>query len=261
MHENNRGCRLLRRPSILVAAALIAGTGFSVVPAGTAVANPTSLCGAYATAQFGANVCVFPPPSGATAANELTAIQTAVNNIAIQQVPISAQFNDEGYALLFEPGTYGSATTPLVFQAGYYTEVAGLGAVPQDTVINGQVEVLANDVDCASPTNCWGNSDDNFWRSMSNLTLNVENNSPSDYVPTPITELPPISVPYGGSCFDGTAPVGSNTDLWSSSQASPVRSVIINGNLNWQQYCSGANDYASGSYVANSLIQGTAGNG
>jgi hypothetical protein len=261
MHENNRGCRLLRRPSILVAAALIAGTGFSVVPAGTAVANPTSLCGAYATAQFGANVCVFTPPSGATAANELTAIQTAVNNIAIQQVPISAQFNDEGYALLFEPGTYGSATTPLVFQAGYYTEVAGLGAVPQDTVINGQVEVLANDVDCASPTNCWGNSDDNFWRSMSNLTLNVENNSPSDYVPTPITELPPISVTYGGSCFDGTGPVGSNTDLWSSSQASPVRSVIINGNLNWQQYCSGANDYASGSYVANSLIQGTAGNG
>ena len=138
----------------------------------------------------------------------------------------------------------------MVFQAGYYTEVAGLGAVPQDTIINGQVEVLADLVDCATPSNCWGNSDDNFWRSMSNLTLNVMNNNPSNYVPTPITELPPINVGYGGYCFDG------GTDLWSSSQASPVRSMIINGSLNWQQYCSGANDYASGSYVANSEING-----
>jgi hypothetical protein len=263
MYEADRGRRLLRRPSIFTVAALLAATAVSMVPATTAAAAPppASLCGAYASAQFGPNVCVFTPPSGANAVTELQAIQTVVNNIATQQVPLAAQFNDDGYALLFEPGIYGSAATPLVFQVGYYTEVAGLGAVPQDTVINGQIEVLANLLDCASTTNCWGNSDDNFWRSMSNLTLDVENNNPNAYVPTPLTELAPVSVTYGGDCFEGTGAVGSNTDLWSSSQASPVRSVIINGNLNWQQYCSGANDFASGSYVANSVIQGTAGNG
>ena len=30
--------------------------------------------------------------------------------------------------VFFEPGTYGSAADPLVFQVGYYTQVAGLGA-------------------------------------------------------------------------------------------------------------------------------------
>ena len=65
------------------------------------------------------------------------AIQSDLNNIATQQVPLSAQFNDDGYGVFFEPGTYGSAADPLVFEVGYYTEVAGLGAVPQDTTING----------------------------------------------------------------------------------------------------------------------------
>ena len=48
--------------------------------------------------------------------------------------------------------------------------------------------------------------------------------------------------------------------MWSVSQASPVRDMIINGNLNFQAYCSqtgyGSNDYGSGSYVANSEING-----
>jgi hypothetical protein len=244
--------RLLRRPSIF-AAALIAAGGLSIAPASAAVAGPApaSLCGTYATAQFGPNVCVFTPPSGANAATELQAIQTVVNNIAAQQVPLSAQFNDDGYALLFEPGTYGSAATPLVFEAGYYTEVAGLGAVPQDTTINGQIEVFPNALDCASATNCWANSTVNFWRSMSNLTLNVMD-SANNYVPQPITQLPPIG--DSADCY------GGSTDMWSVSQATPVRSMIINGNLNFQAYCSqtgyGGNDYGSGSYVANSEING-----
>ena len=202
MHEAKRG-RWLRRPSVFLAAALVAGTGFAIVPASVAAAAPTSLCPTANVGLFGPNVCVF-----TTAMPEPT-IQADLNAIASQQVPVTAQFNDEGYALLFEPGTYGSPATPLVFQAGYYTEVAGLGAVPQDTVINGQIEVLANVVDCASPSNCWGNSDDNFWRSMSNLTLNVENNNPNAYVPTPITELSPINVGYGGYCFYGTGPLAA----------------------------------------------------
>ena len=254
MHEANRGRRLLRRPSIFfTAAALIAATAVSMVPATTATAAPppASLCGTYASAQFGPNVCVFTPPSGANPATELQAIQTVVNNIASQQVPLSSQFNNDGYALLFEPGTYGSATTPLVFEVGYYTEVAGLGAVPQDTVINGQIEVFPNALDCASSTNCWANSTVNFWRSMSNVTLNVMDTA-NNYVPQPITQLPPIG--DSADCYAGA------TDMWSVSQATPVRSVIINGTLNFQAYCSqtsyGSNDYGSGSYVANSEING-----
>jgi hypothetical protein len=225
------------------------------VPTVTASAGPapSSLCGAYTLTQFGPNVCVFTPPSGANAATELAAIQTVVNNIATQQVPLSAQFNNDGYALLFEPGTYGSAANPLVFEVGYYTEVAGLGAVPQDTTINGQIEVFPNALDCtsAAQTDCWANSTVNFWRSMSNLTLNVMDTS-NNYVPTPITQEPPIN--DSADCY------GGSTDMWSVSQATPVRDVIINGTLNFQAYCSqtgyGSNDYGSGSYVANSEING-----
>ena len=259
MNEADRGRRWWRRPPVFIAPALMAAGLSMAVPATTAVAAPApaspasaSLCGTYVSAQFGPNVCVFtPPPSGPAGTTQLAAIQTVVNNIATQQVPLSAQFNDDGYALLFEPGIYGSATTPLVFEVGYYTEVAGLGAVPQDTTINGQIEVFPNALDCASSTDCWANSTVNFWRSMSNLTLNVMD-SANNYVPQPITQLPPIG--DSADCY------GGSTDMWSVSQATPVRSMIINGNLNFQAYCSqtgyGSNDYGSGSYVADSEING-----
>ncbi|HUC13759.1 MAG TPA: hypothetical protein VMS00_04835 [Acidimicrobiales bacterium] len=254
---------------MFIAGALIATTGLSMVPAVTASAvppspppPPASICTpAYTTAQFGPNVCVFTPPSGPNAASELTAIQTVLNNIATQQVPLSSQFDSDRYALLFEPGTYGSATYPLVFQVGYYTQVAGLGAVPQDTIIYGQIDVFPNALDSEpGPGNCfvaatatcyWANSTVNFWRSLSNLDLNVMTASSSRYVPTPLSMSPPIN---DGNCF------GGSTDFWSVSQATPVRSVIINGNLNFQSYCSEtnyqSNNYGSGSYVANSEING-----
>ena len=54
------------------------------------------------------------------------AIQSTLNSIATQQVP--NQFGTQRYAIFFEPGTYGSAANPLIFQVGYYTQVAGLGA-------------------------------------------------------------------------------------------------------------------------------------
>jgi hypothetical protein len=87
------------------------------------------------------------------------AIQADLNNISAQQVPVASQFDSQRYAVYFEPGTYGSAASPLVFQVGYYTEVAGLGAMPQDTVINGAVDVF-NNLCTAGTSNC--NSDDNF---------------------------------------------------------------------------------------------------
>jgi hypothetical protein len=232
---------------LLFSAALLGAATLTATAAGASAdpSPPASLCADAVTATFGPDVCVFTPQMSQTQ------IQADLNNIAAQQVPLSAQFNNDGYAVLFEPGTYGSAATPLVFEVGYYTEVAGLGAVPQDTTINGQIEVFPNALDCASPTNCWANSTVNFWRSMSNLTLNVMDTA-NNYVPQPITQLPPIG--DSADCY------GGSTDMWSVSQATPVRSMIINGSLDFQAYCSqtgyNGNDFASGSYVANSEING-----
>src|SRR5580704_11386328 len=193
--------------AVLLGAATLTATAVGAEHAGAAP-SPQSLCPDAVTATFGPNVCVFTPQMSQTQ------IQDDLNNIAAQQVPLSAQFNNDGYAVLFKPGTYGSAATPLVFEVGYYTEVAGLGAVPQDTTINGQIEVFPNALDCATATDCWANSTVNFWRSMSNLTLNVMDSpstgSANNYVPQPISELPPIG---NGDCY------GSSNDMWSVSQA------------------------------------------
>src|SRR6202021_2475579 len=130
----------------------------------------------------GPNVCVFKP------AMSQAAIQADLNAIATQQVPVSSQFDSQRYAVFFEPGTYGSTADPLVFQVGYYTEVAGLGAMPQDTVINGAADVF-NNLCTAGTSNC--NSDDNFWRSLSNVTLNV------DFPLSPPNSAPAVVEPFG----------------------------------------------------------------
>jgi hypothetical protein len=55
-------------------------------------------------------------------------IQATVDAIATQQV--SNQFGTQRYALLFKPGVYGTTQTPLIINVGYYPDVAGLGAQP-----------------------------------------------------------------------------------------------------------------------------------
>ncbi len=92
-------------------------------------------------------------------------IQSTVDAIAAQQVP--NQFGTQRYALLFRPGTYGAAAAPLNFQVGYYTSVAGLGLSPGDVTVNGSIDVRNQ---C---TNGSCTALNNFWRSLSNLTINV----------------------------------------------------------------------------------------
>jgi hypothetical protein len=236
--------RVKARPLIL-AAALVAGV-LAAVPASAAVigSSPTpavvsapsqasSLCPDADTATFGPNVCVFTPSM------TQAAIQADLNAIATQQVPVGAQFDSDRYSVFFEPGTYGSAANPLVFQVGYYTQVAGLGAQPSDTVVDGAIEVF-NNLCTAGTSNC--NSDDNFWRSLSNLDLNVD-------LPTTVPDYaPPALDAYGAGC-------ANSAEFWSASQAAPIRRVIINGNLVTQDYCA-ANNYASGGFIADSQITG-----
>jgi len=190
-----------------------------------------SVCAGTAASPFGANACVF------SDAMSQAKIQSDLNAIADQQVPVGSQFSNHRYALFFEPGTYGSAADPLVFQVGYYTQVAGLGALPQDTVINGAVDVFN---DLCSGGSC--NADDNFWRSMSNLTLNVHlPKTPPAYAPKP-------GDPDGAGC-------DNSGEFWAVSQAAPLRRVIINGSVTFQDYCA-SNDFASGGFIADSHITG-----
>src|ERR1700678_2975321 len=163
--------------------------------------------------NFGSNVYIFNPSM------PLSEIQATVNSISTQQVP--NQFGTQRYALLFEPGTYGSSATPLNFQVGYYTSVAGLGQSPNDVVINGSIDVYnqCTDGSCIALVN--------FWRSLSNLTVNVTN-------PT-----------FG--CYTG--------EFWAVSQAAPLRRVQINGAATFMDYCTGPS-FASGGFVADSTFAG-----
>jgi len=166
--------------------------------------------------NFGANVYVFTPST------PQSTIQATVDAVATTQV--SNQFGTQRYAFLFEPGTYGSAANPLIFQVGYYTTVAGLGLSPSDVTINGEINVSNQCDDTGSCTALV-----NFWRSLSNLTINV------------VT---------GAACT-------SSTEFWAVSQASPIRRVQINGNLFLFDYCSSP-AFASGGFIADSQFTGGA---
>ncbi len=164
--------------------------------------------------DFGPNVMIFDPSM------PTSQIQMAVDAIANQQV--SNQFGPQRYALLFMPGTYGTSGTPLNFQVGYYTAVAGLGFSPNDVVINGSIDVYNQ---CDAPTSCVALT--NFWRSLSNLTINVTN-------PT-----------FG--CHTG--------EFWAVSQAAPMRRVHINGLATLMDYCTSPS-FASGGFIADSEFDG-----
>jgi hypothetical protein len=173
---------------------------------------------AAATADLGPNVIVFDPSM------PTSQIQATVDTIASKQV--SNQFGTDRYALLFKPGTYGSSSDPLNFQVGYYTSIAGLGRSPGDVVINGSVYVH-NQCDGSFCTAL-----NNFWRSLSNLTINV-------------------TTPNFG-CYFG--------EFWAVSQAAPMRRVDVNGFATLMDYCTQPS-FASGGFIADSRFSDTIVNG
>jgi hypothetical protein len=218
--------RLHRHRRLLLAlAALLLGAALALGASGLWSAGAPDSVGRPDPAvhpDFGSNVYVFSPgmPQGR--------IQARVNSIARRQA--ANQFGAQRYALLFEPGSYGSAAHPLFLQVGYYTSVAGLGASPGDVVINGAVDSFNRCLPAAGPTsNC--TALDNFWRSLSNLRINF---------PTP---------PTG-------APCQRTAEFWAASQASPVRRVEFNGFTSLMDYCSKPS-YASGGFIADSAFSGS----
>jgi len=197
---------LSRWHSILMAGALVVS---AFVTAGGAAAT---VLASPSQPNFGSSVYIFDPTM------PQSQIQATVNAIASQQVP--NQFGTQRYALLFEPGTYGSSTNPLNFQVGYYTEVAGLGLSPNDVVINGSVYARNQcfSGQCTALVN--------FWRSLSNLTINVT---------TP-----------GFGCYSG--------EFWPVSQAAPMRRVHVNGFVTLMDYCTQPS-FASGGFIADSEFE------
>ncbi len=199
----------LRRSLVALTLALLAVSVPSVpmAVAATGVAPATD-------PALGPNVLVFEPSM------PTSQIQAAVDAVAAQQV--GNQFGTERYALLFKPGTYGTATEPLNFQVGYYTEVAGLGQSPTDVTINGSIYVRNQ---CENGT-CFALN--NFWRSLSNVTINV-------------------TTPNFG-CYTG--------EFWAVSQAAPMRRVnVTGGNVTLMDYCTGPS-FASGGFIADSQFAG-----
>jgi hypothetical protein len=208
---------MMQKPNRSLCSGLAFGRLIATIVVGAGVLCAAALAQGPNVASFGPNVIIFNPsmPTGQ--------IQATVDAISTQQV--SNQFGTQRYALLFEPGVYGSAATPLTFQVGFYTEVAGLGASPNDVTINGHVDVYNQCFPVApgAPTNC--TALENFWRSLSNLTINVQ----------------------------GLSGCQSSADFWAVSQAAPLRRVNITGaNLSLQDYCSAGPQYASGGFIADS---------
>ena len=200
--DSTHSPRLLCQLGMIVA---ILAVSLAAAPYSEAAVTP-------AAPNFGTNVYIFTPST------PLSQIQATVDTIATQQIP--NQFGTQRYALLFEPGTYGSSATPLNFQVGYYTTVAGLGLSPSDVVINGSIDVYNQ----CSAGSCIALT--NFWRSLSNLTINVTN-------PT-----------FG--CYTG--------EFWAVSQAAPMRRVLVNGNATFMDYCTSPS-FASGGFVADSQFE------
>ena len=211
------GRRAVGRARLLVPAIAL-GAALAVAGPATALAPQHSH---PATApDLGANVVVFTPST------PLADIQATLDALATEQV--DAEMTTARHAVLFAPGTYGTAETPLQFTMGYYTEVAGLGASPTDVVINGKVEVYNRCLsdDPASP-NCLALV--NFWRTLSNLTLNINAAGQDD--------------------------CRASANFWAVSQAVSMRRLNITGaNVSLMDYCTAGPQYASGGFIADSRL-------
>ena len=186
---------------------------------GSAFASPGA---AAAAPDFGPNVKIFDPSMSTSE------IKAAADAIAAQQVP--DQFGTNRYALLFMPGSYGTASDPLNFSVGYYTEVAGLGALPTDVRVTGTIDVHNQ---CFGPDDCTALV--NFWRSLSNLTIDINTSKK-------------VGCDAAG-------------EFWATSQAAPMRRVKIeNGFFTLMDFCTQP-AFASGGFIADSLIPGFVLNG
>ncbi len=197
------------------------GLVVALTAATTATAAPSTQSHGK-TPDLGANVTVFDPSM------PVAQIQATLDATYAKQV--DNEMGTERYAYLFKPGSYGTAEQPLQIKVGYYTEITGLGAAPTDVVINGKVEVYNRCLADGGTSNCIALV--NFWRTISNLTVNVN-----------------------ATGQDGCR---STANFWAVSQAVSMRRVnFTNGGLSLMDYCTAGPQYASGGFIADSKLPAT----
>jgi hypothetical protein len=149
---------------------------------------------------------------------------------ATHAAQVDNEMGTQRYAFLFEPGTYGTAEHPLQIKVGYYTEIAGLGASPTDVVINGKVEVYNRCLADGGTSNCLALV--NFWRTLSNLTIDID-----------------------AAGQDGCR---ATANFWAVSQAVSMRRLnITGGGLSLMDYCTAGPQFASGGFIADSRLPAT----
>ena len=192
----------------------------------TATATMGTAAGAHpshgGSQDLGTNVTVFDPST------PVSEIQAKLDATYAKQV--DNEMGTARYAYLFKPGTYGTAEHPLQIKVGYYTEISGLGGAPTDVVINGKVEVYNRCLADGGTSNCLALV--NFWRTISNLTVNVN-----------------------ATGQDGCR---STANFWAVSQAVSMRRVnFTNGGLSLMDYCTAGPQFASGGFIADSKLPAT----
>ncbi|MBC7533453.1 MAG: adenylyl cyclase [Oligoflexus sp.] len=128
---------------------------------------------------FGPNVLIFDPSM------PMADIQNKLDKVFKAQE--QNQFGTERFAYFFKPGQYS-----VDVKVGFYTQVLGLGASPDSTVITGAIRVTAD----------WfkGNGTQNFWRGAENIAV----------IPT----------------------LDNRVNVWAVSQATALRRFHVKGSTN-----------------------------
>ena len=203
---------MMRRIAILAIAISACGREDAAHRAGRADAappcntTPAQAAPPGSAVDLGPNVLVL-DPSSANAQALVSAIFSRME---------TNQFGDERHAILLKPGTYD-----LDVRLGYYTQVMGLGASPDDVLVNGGVRVDA----------AWmgSNATLNFWRGAENLSVR----------PTQ----------------DG------GVVKWAVSQDTWVRRAHVRGPMDLWDFDDDGNHWASGGFIADSVIDGVLNSG
>ncbi len=152
-------------------------------------------------------------------------IQATLDALAAAQV--DDEMGPNRHSVLFMPGDFGSLEDPLQARIGYYTEVAGLGAQPTDVSVNGKLEVYNRCLADGGTSNCLALN--NFWRTISNLSLQVN-----------------------ALGQDGCR---ASANFWAVSQAVSMRRLDVSGGtLSLMDYCTAGPQYASGGFIADSRL-------
>lgn len=212
--RSGRPARTARLLAVATGAALVAGALF----AAPATAAPPRTVDPF-DPDFGPNVTIYSPDT------PVSQIQTELDALHAQQV--DAEMGSERRSVFFLPGQYGSAAEPLQAKVGYYTEIAGLGASPEDVTIHGAVEVYNRCLENGGTSNCLALV--NFWRTISNLSIDIDKTGQ-----------------------DGCR---ASAEFWAVSQAVSMRRLDISGaNLSLMDYCTAGPQYASGGFIADSRL-------